>query len=167
MNLNRLPVLGRFRWAFSGSIGFRRIWVRSRLQPTPHERKPLAILLISLYHAVFSFVLMTLLIRQLPLIQPPRSEAFFPLLSAFFLTAIPAVISLGLWLLGDAARIMAIFLTVIHALGNLLWLLRPNGSWKPFAVGRLVLDFLIIGTLMLSAMRRAFHAPPVKLDLSA
>jgi hypothetical protein len=157
---------GRLWWALSGSFGLGRIWVRFRFQRPTHEAKPLPILLISLYHAGFSFVLMTALIRQLPVIQPPRGEALFPVLFAFFLAAVPLGIAVGLWLLDDVARGLAIVFTVIHAVGNLLWLSRQNDSWKPFSVGRLVLDLVIITTLMLPAMRRAFYPPPVKLELS-
>jgi hypothetical protein len=158
---------GRLRWALSGSLGLGRIWVHSCLQPPLHDAKPVPILLISLYHAVFSFALMAVLIRQLRLIQPPTSEAFVPVLFAFFVASIPAVIALGFWVLDDAARIMAIVFSVIHAVGNFLWLSQQNDSWKPFSVGRLVLDLVMIGVLMLPPIRRAFQPAPVKLELSA
>jgi len=157
----------RLIWAVSGSWGLAKIWTRGLLRgPRPDDEiRPLAVSLIALYHAVFSCVILSVLIWQLPSVKPPRMEACFPVLIAFFLALIPGVIAVGLWVLDDVARFLAMMLSLLHALGNCALISTRHMGWEPLPVSRIVLDIVMIGVLLLPAMRRAFRPPAVELKL--
>jgi hypothetical protein len=156
----------RLVWALSGSWGLSKIWLRASLRiPRPEGARPLPVTLISFYHALFSCVILAVLIRQLPLIRTPWQEAFVPLLIAFFAAVIPGVIALGLWVLDDAARYMAIFFSFLHALGNYAWISSRHVPGKLLPVGRIVLDIAIIAFLLLPSTKRAFRSTRTDLGL--
>jgi hypothetical protein len=153
-------------WALSGSWGLSRIWFRTVfLGLRMEERRPAALVLIAVYHAVFSCVVLTVLIRQLPLIKAPFSEALCPLLLAFFVALLPAAIAVGIWLLDEAARWWAIVFSLVHGLGNYAWMSSLNLGWQPLPTARIVLDVVMICVLLLPSTRRAFRPPQIELGL--
>jgi hypothetical protein len=157
----------RLIWALSGSWGLGKIWARAlRRTPQPEdESRPLAVTLIALYHALFSFVILGVLIWQLPRVKAPRLEACIPVLIDFFIALIPCVIAVGLWVLDDVARFLAMLLSLLHALGNCALISTRHLGWELRPVSRIALDIVIIGVLSLPAMRRAFRPPKVELKL--
>lgn len=155
----------RMAWAISGSWALARIWARSSLRSMVCDPvKPLPVILASAYHAIFCCALLYVIASQLPHITSPWTEAFFPVLFMFLAAIIPGVIALGLWLLDDSARYLAIVFSLIHGLGNYALLSSGRLPWSAWPVGRIGLDILVIGILV-SPIRRAFRPPAIHLAL--
>lgn len=157
----------RLIWALSGCRGLCKIWIRAHFFAAPvdgEEGRPLAVTFIALYHTVFSGVILAVLAWHVPFIKA-WTEAFFPLLIAFFVALIPAVISLGLWVLDDSARLVAMFFSLLHALGNCAWISAQHLGWRPLPIARVALDLLMIGIFLLPSVRNAFRPPRTELRL--
>jgi len=157
----------RLAWALSGGWGLSKIRMRSILGVRRQENalRPLAVTLIALYHGIFSCVILAMLVWQLPLIREPWRGAIFPVLFAFFVALVPGVIAVGLWLLDDAARLMAMLFSLLHALANYGYLSTLQLGWKPLPSGRIVLDVLMITVLLLPSIRRSFRPERMELGL--
>ena len=155
----------RLIWTVSGICGLGKIWMRTRLENVFDGDRPLAVTLIALYHAILSCIIVAVLVWQLPRMRTPWTEAFFPVLMSLFVALIPGVIALGLWVLDDAARLMAIILSLLHALGNGALISTHHLGWTGRPVGRIVLDLVMIGILLLPSIRGAFRPLPVDLRL--
>ncbi|MGC2741789.1 MAG: hypothetical protein WA672_01280 [Candidatus Angelobacter sp.] len=168
--LGELAAISGFRkrlaWALSGGWGLGRIRMRSVLGMRRQENvRPLAVTLIALYHGIFSCAILAMLVWQIPVITEPWKAAIFPLLFAFFVALVPGVIAIGLWLLDDAARLMAMLFSLLHALANYAYLstLRPGSKLMPSS--RIVLDLLMITVLLLPSIRRSFRPERMELGL--
>lgn len=156
----------RIAWAISGSWALARIWARSSLRSIVFDPvKPSPVILASAYHAIFCCGLLYVIARQLPHITSPWTEAFFPILFMFLVAIIPGVIALGLWVLDDSARYLALVFSLIHGLGNYALLSNGRLPWSAWPVGRICVDILIIGILVSPPIGRAFKAPSVQLAL--
>lgn len=156
----------RLTWAVSGSWGLAKIWFEGTsrkffLNPI----RPLPVVLICVYHAIFCCVLSYVIMTQIPHIKSPWTEAFFPLLFMLFVAAIPGVIAFGLWVLDDSARYLAIFFSLLHGLTNYALLSTGRLPWAPRPVGRIGLDVLILVILVSPPIKRAFKPPPIYLGL--
>jgi len=155
----------RLVWLLSACVGLARIYTRARSAPVWNSSRPTAVTLISVYHAGFSCVLLALLAGQIPAVKPPRSEAVLPLIFAFSMALVPAGIALGLWVLDDLARGMAILFSVLHALGTAAWLTMQAPGLHWFALARIALDFLMAATLLAPRVSRSFQYAPAPLHL--
>lgn len=153
----------RLAWMVSGICGLGKIWMRLRLARVFDGGRPPALTLIALYHAILSGIIVAVLLWQLPRIRTPWTEAFFPVLICLFLALLPGVIALGLWVLDEAARFMAIFFALLHALGNFALISTHHFGWTVRPVGRIALDLVVIGVLLLPSVRNAFT--PLHVDL--
>jgi hypothetical protein len=156
----------RMVWAVSGSWALARIWARSSLRSIVFDPvKPSPVILVSAYHAIFCCALLYVIASQLPYITSPWTEAFFPILFMFLVAIIPGVIALGLWVLDDSARYLAIVFSLMHGLGNYALLSNGRLPWSAWPVGRICVDILIIGILVSPPIRRAFRPPSIHLAL--
>lgn len=155
----------RMAWLLSACVGLAKMCARGRMAAFWNSPRPTVVTLISLYHGGFSCVLPALLAGQMSGIKPSRSEAALPLIFAFSPAVVPAGIAAGLWILDDLARGMAIFFSVLHALGNAAWLTTLAPGWHWFALGRIALDFLMIAALLAPRVRRSFQPSAVMLRL--
>ena len=158
----------RMVWAISGSWGLVKIWFEGWLRSIFFDPvKPLPVILISAYHAIFCCVLLYVIVSQLPHLRSSWTEATFPILFMVFAAIIPGVIALGLWVLDDSARYLAIVFSLLHGLGNYALLSAGRLACTPRPVGRIGIDGLIIGILLLPSIRKAFRPPPVRLSLNS
>jgi len=156
----------RMAWAISGSWALAGIWARSSLRSFAFApAKPSPVILASAYHAIFCCALLYVITSQLPHVTSPWTEAFFPILFMFLVAIIPGVIALGLWVLDDSARYLAIVFSLIHGLGNYPLLSNGQLPWSAWPVGRIGVDILIIGILVSPPIRHAFRPPPSHLAL--
>lgn len=163
-----IPDGERLTWALSGSWGLAKIWLYSTLRSRLCEDgKPLSIVLVSAYHAIFSCVLLFVIITQIPHITSLWTEALFPVLFVVFAAVIPGVIALGLWVLDDSARYLAIGFSLLHGLGNYALISTGRLPYAVRPVGRIILDFVIVGILLSPAVKRAFRPPPIQLTLES
>ncbi|GEM_PF-3429941 len=157
----------RMGWAISCSLGLVKIWFKEWLRSIFFEPvKPLLVVLIAAYHAIFSCVLVYVIVSQLPRLRSPWTEAAFPVLFMVFAAIIPGVIALGLWILDDSARYFAIFFSLLHGLGNCALLATGRLQWTARPLVRIGIDILIMGILFLPSIRNAFRPPPIRLSLS-
>lgn len=156
----------RMAWAISGSWALARMWARNSLRGIVFDPvKPSPVILASAYHAIFCCALLYVIASQLPHITGTWTEAFFPVLCMFLVAIIPGVIALGLWVLDDSARYLAIAFSLIHGLGNYALLSNGRLPWSAWPVGRIAVDILIIGILVSPPIRRAFRPVPIHLAL--
>ena len=121
-------------------------------------QRPGEVTAISIYHALFSAVLVGVLFWQ-GATHPPSDGWLYAapvLVMLLFVSLVPAVIAYGLWIMDSGARIGCLILTVLHALATLAYLQHALGYWRPWA--RLALDAAILTVLMLPRIRRAFEA---------
>jgi hypothetical protein len=158
----------RVAWAINGSWGLAKIWLGVSLRRILFDPgKSVPVVLISTYHAIFCCVLLCVIASQIPRVSGPWTEAFFPVLFMLFVSIIPGVIAVGLWLLDDLARYLAIGFSLLHGLGNYALLSTGRIPWASRPVGRIGLDILIVGILILPHIRSAFRAPPIHLSLDS
>lgn len=163
-----IPDGERLTWAVSGSWGLAKIWLYSTLRGwLSEDGKPLSIVLVSAYHAIFSCVLLFVIVTQIPQITSPWTEALFPVLFMAFAAAIPGVIALGLWALDDSARYFAIGFSLLHGLGNYALISTGRLPYAVRPVGRIILDIVIIGVLLSPSVKRTFRPPPIHLTLES
>lgn len=156
----------RMSWAVNGSWGLTKIWLAGSLRRLLFDpMRPLPVVLVCAYHAIFCCVLLYVIVSQLPRITSPWTEAFFPLLFVVLTAILPGVIALGLWVLDDSARYFAMFLSVVHGLGNYALLSTGRLPWTARPIGRIGLDVLILGILVSPPIKRAFRPPPINLNL--
>lgn len=158
----------RMAWAISGSWGLARIWLEGSIRSIFFDPvKPLPVILISVYHGIFCCVLLCMIVSQLPHVTSSWIEAFFPVLFMFFAATIPGVIAVGLWVLDDSARYLTIVFSLLHGLGNYALLSTGRLPWTVRPLGRMVMDVLIIGILVLPPIRSTFRPPPIHLSLDS
>src|SRR5581483_4291885 len=75
----------RMAWAVSSSCGLARIWLEASLRSIFVDPvKPWSVILIAAYHAIFCFVLLYVIVSQIPRITSSWIEAFFPILFMVF-----------------------------------------------------------------------------------
>jgi hypothetical protein len=158
----------RMGWAISASLGLVKIWFEGWLRRIFFDPlKPLPVILIAAYHAIFCCVLLGVIVNQLPHLRSSWTDAAFPILFMAFAAIIPGVIALGLWILDDSARYLAIVFSLLHGLGNYALLSTGRLPWTARPLGRIGLDVLIIGILMLPSIGNAFRPPPIHLSLNS
>jgi hypothetical protein len=122
------------------------------------ERRPLDVVLAVVYCAGFSAALVGMLAVQIigGHIHGTWREKAVVLPMAFLLAIIPGGLALGLWLLDNAARLTAIFFTLLHAIAEVAFLGQPQVPWRAFTIPRIVMDGLIIACLCRSHVRKIF-----------
>jgi hypothetical protein len=158
----------RMVWAVSGSWGLARIWLEASLRSIFFDPvKPWSVTLIAAYHAIFCCVLLYVIVSQIPRITSSWTEAFFPILFMVFAAIIPGVIALGLWILDDSARYFAILFSLLHGLGNYALISTGRLPCSARPVGRIGIDVLIMGILVLPSIRNVFRPPPIVLSLNS
>jgi hypothetical protein len=131
--------------------------------------RPRSVTLIALYYSAFCCELVAVLSWQMigHKIHGSWQEAAFPLAFCFLLALLPGVIATGLWLLDDAARIMAIMFALAHALLNWAWMSQPLVGYRLLTSTRIGLDILAILLLTRPAVKRIFHQQRIELHLRA
>jgi hypothetical protein len=131
------------------------------------ERRPLAVVLIAVYHTGFSAVLLGLLIWQIAThqIHATLQEKIVVLPFTFLIAVVPAVLAFGLWMLDNAARYAVILFTLLHAISEIAYLGNAHIPSPAFTVVRITWDAAMITWLCSSGVRRAFHWQPVRLSL--
>lgn len=131
--------------------------------------RPWPVRLSALYYAAFCCELVAVLSWQLigHRIHNSWQEAAFPVAFCFLLALLPGVIATGLWLLDDAARIMAIMFALAHALLNWAWMSQPLVGYRVLTLTRIALDILVILLLARPAVKRIFHQQRIELHLRA
>lgn len=158
----------RLVWALSGSWGLGKIWLSHTVREFfLCDGRPLAVVIICAYHAIFCGALLYVIVSQIPRITSPWLDALFPALFMLFAAIIPGVIALGLWVLDDSARYLAIFFAMLHGLGNYALLLTGRLPWAARPIGRIGLDILIVGILVSPPIKRAFKPPSIHLGLNS
>jgi cytochrome c biogenesis factor len=129
--------------------------------------RPIDVTLSAIYYAAFSAVLIAVLFWQLLAhgTQERWFNAVFPILFMLLLSLIPAVISLGLWTLDNAARIGSVMFAFLHIIVTSVYLTHVSGSRTFLPVLRIGLDLLIIVAMLRPGVRRAFRWEPAELRL--
>jgi hypothetical protein len=139
----------------------------ARLVDAGRER-PWAVRFVAVYYAAFSCELAAAIAWQVVAgkIHGPWQESIFPLLFCFLLVLLPAVIAIGLWLLDDAARWMAIFFAVLHAVVNCAWISNPEVHRSIMPSFRIAMDVSAIFLMNRPAVRGAFRDYRIDLRLT-
>ena len=163
--------LAPLAFALSGMFGLAHMGLRNWRSATAVDfpSRPWAVALICFYHVALSGLLLGVLIEQLltHAIHEPWKDAFFPVVFAFLVALVPAVIALGLWVMDNAARWMCMLFTIFHffstsALLNSL----VHSPWRTgIAWLRLLLDAAILASLNLPSIRRSFRNQSAELRL--
>jgi hypothetical protein len=131
------------------------------------ERRPLDVGLIALYYAAFSAVLLAILLWQWAAghIHASWQEKIIVLPFCFLLALLPGVLSLGLWMLDNAARIAAILFALLHAIAEIAFLSNLHIPSRAFTLFRIAVDIAIVCCLCRTGVRRAFKWQPAELRL--
>ena len=131
------------------------------------DRRPWDVVAIAGYYAAFSLVLLGMIAWQMisHQIHAYWTEKILVLPFAFLLALLPGVIALGLWVLDNAARILAMLFAVAHAFSTIAWLSQPHVPSRTFSVFRIAVDIAIVVCLNRPAVRKAFHWQPVSFSL--
>src|SRR5215831_8100656 len=120
--------------------------------------RPIDVTLSAIYYAGFSTLLIAVLFWQL-LVHGTRErwfDALFPVLFMLVLSLIPAVISLGLWTLDNAARIGSLIFAFLHIIVTAVHIGHIPTSRILLPATRIALDLLIIVAMVRPGVRRAF-----------
>src|SRR5512146_661157 len=127
------------------------------------EKRPLDVGFIAFYFAVFSAVLLAILLWQWAVghIHASWQEKIIVLPICFLLALLPGVLSLGLWMLDNAARIAAILFALLHAIAEIAFLSNLHVPSRAFTFARIVLDLVIVCCLCRTGVRRAFNWQPI------
>ena len=131
------------------------------------EKRPLDVALIALYHAAFSAVLLVILLWQWAAghIHASWQEKIIVLPICFLLALLPGVLSLGLWMLDNAARIAAFLFALLHTIAEMAFLSNPHVPSRTFTLFRIALNIVIVGCLCRAGVRRAFKWQPIGFSL--
>jgi len=131
------------------------------------RERPWAVRFVAMYFAAFSCELAGVIAWQVIAgkIHGPWQESIFPLLFCFLMALLPVVIATGLWLLDDAARLMAIFFAVLHAVVNWAWMSNPEVHRPIIPSLRIAMDVLAIFLMSQPAVRGAFRDYRIDLRL--
>ena len=131
------------------------------------DRRPLDVVFIVIYYAGFSAVLVGILAWQILAghIHASWQEKAVVLPFTFLLALLPGVLSLGLWVLDNAARLGGILFALLHAIAEIAFLGKPHIPWPAFTVFRIAMDAVIIVCLCRPAVRGAFKWQPIRFSL--
>ena len=129
------------------------------------EDRRLDVSLIVGYQFLFSAMLMGVLTWQLPRITESWSYAVPALIICYALSALPAVLGLGLALRDEGARIGTIILSAVHALLEAEYIRRGLAPYVELTALRIAIDVAIIIVLNRRVVRRAFQLSPITLQL--
>lgn len=155
----------RLRWSLGGMITLVTAWLRHSASPNPKKGGRLDVSLIAGYQFVFSAVLIGVITWQLPRITESWKYAVPVLIMSYAVSALPAVLGLGLALRDDAARVGTIIFSIAHALLNFEYIRRRLAPHAKFTALRIAADVAIIIVLNRQAVRRAFQISPIALHL--
>jgi hypothetical protein len=156
----------RLRWTCGCVWALAKTAMRRHVVKLGNER-PWPVTVIAIFFAGFCCELVAVMGSQLigHKIHGAWSEAAFPVAFCFLLVLLPGVIAAGLWLLDNAARLMAIFFALAHALLNWAWMNQPSVGYRTITLLRVVADILIILLLCHPAVRKAFQQQRIELRL--
>lgn len=131
------------------------------------ERRPLAVVLITLYHVGFSAFLLGLLVWQIAThqIHATVAEKAVVLPFTFLIAILPGVLGFGLWMLDNAARLGVILFTLLHAISEIAYLSNAHVPSRAFTLVRIIWDGVMIAWLSHSSVRKAFQWQSVELSL--
>jgi hypothetical protein len=120
-------------------------------------QRPGVVTAIAVYHALFSCVLVGALALQCISHRPLDGWLYAaPVIAMLlFVSVIPAVFCVGLWMMDDGARIGCIMFTILHLITTTFYVSHSPNMLRPWL--RIVLDVVIIGVLMLPRIRLAFE----------
>lgn len=131
------------------------------------RERPWAVRFVAVYYAVFSCEIAGAIAWQLigGKIHGTWQDSIFPLLFCFLLALLPGVIAIGLWLLDDAARWMAVLFAVLHAVVNWAWMSNSEVRRSIMPSLRIAMDVLAIFLLNRPIVRNAFRDYRIDLRL--
>ena len=120
--------------------------------------RPWEVVFTALYYVTFSLTWIAILIWQLATqqIHERWTDAFFPLLFAFTVSLLPAVISLGLWTMDNAARLASVLFAVAHAGITVAYIMRPHPARWFLPQIHIALDVLVVACMCRPTVIRAF-----------
>jgi hypothetical protein len=120
-------------------------------------QRPGEVTAIAVYHALFSAVLVGALVWQGMTHRPADGWLYAaPVIAMMlFVSLVPAVICVGLWIMDNGARVGCMILTMLHMMVTVAYVRHAPALWRPWA--RIALDAVIIAVLMLPRIRRAFE----------
>lgn len=155
----------RSLWSVGAAFTLVTAWVRFVVRSDSREQRPPVLTLIAGYHVVFSVVLFAVLTWQLPEITAYWTVAMAPVMMAYALSALPAILGFGLHLGDNSARIGAMLFSVAHAILTVEYIRRGLSHHVVFSSVRILLDVAIIGALNVRAVRLFFQHSPITLHL--
>jgi len=156
----------RLRWSLGGGMTLVTASIRLIIGSSgPEEDRRLDVSLIVGYQFLFSAMLMGVLTWQLPRITESWSYAVPALIICYALSALPAVLGLGLALRDEGARIGTIILSAVHALVEFEYFRRGLARYVELTALRIAIDVAIIIVLNRRVVRRAFQLSPITLQL--
>lgn len=131
------------------------------------DRRPLAVLLITIYHVGFSAFVLGLIIWQIAIhqIHATSQEKIIVLPFTFFIAILPGVLGFGLWMLDNAARLGVILFSLLHAISEVAYLGNAHIPSPAFTTVRIIWDATIILWLCHSSVRKAFRWEPLNFSL--
>ena len=148
----------RLQWAAGGIFALATAQLRTSSR---QNGRRIDVLLIVVYHFVFSAVLIGAVTWQLPQITESWKYAVPALAICYLLSALPGVLGLGLWLRDEAARIGVLIFSLAHALLTCGYMSQA-AHWV-FPGFRIGLDLLIIVILLRPQVSRSFQSSPITL----
>ena len=156
----------RLRWSLGGGMTLVTASIRLTIGSSgPEEDRRLDVSLIVGYQFLFSAMLMGVLTWQLPRITESWSYAVPALIICYALSALPAVLGLGLAFRDEGARIGTIILSAVHALVEFEYFRRGLARYVELTALRIAIDVAIIIVLNRRVVRRAFQLSPISLQL--
>ena len=158
----------RLRWSLGSSFALSRVYLRVAADDLlAYGPRRIDVLMIAVYHMLFTALLFGVLSWQLPHMSTSWVEALLPLILAYGISAVPAVLGLGLALGDDAARVATIIFSICHAL--LTWKYIHDGIsnhlW--FSCLRISIDGAIVVILNRRLVRQSFQMSPLILHLNS
>jgi hypothetical protein len=151
----------RLQWAAGGVFAL--ATAQLRMKARAHGWR-LDVFLIAAYHLVFAAILIGVLTWQLPQIKESWKYAVPALAICYLLSALPAVLGLGLLLRDDAARIGTLLFSLAHILLTCGTMSHTGNHWG-FPAFRIGIDALMVVILLRPKVSSFFRTSPIMLHL--
>lgn len=151
-------------WALGALFAIAR--ARIAVLPKSAAERPIVVNAACLYWGGFSAYLIGAIVFQIVTFQihGPWTDAIVPVILMLALSAFPAVVAFGLWLLDDSARLLCMAFCFVHAMSCFAWMSRP-GIHTALPSARIVIDFGMIFALNTRAVCNAFSQRDIDLQL--
>lgn len=155
---------GQLAWSFGCLFAI----IRAHISTLPKRaaERPLIVNAACLYWAGFSAYLIGKIAFQIFTFRIHESwtDAIMPVVLMLALSAFPAVVALGLWLLDDSARVLCMVFCFVHGMSCAAWMSTP-GVHAAVPAGRVAVDIVIIVGMNAGTVRRAFRQRRTELRL--